>query len=693
MGLKQNVMKNYFKLMIAFLAGGAMLLSCQKENDIQKSDNDAQEVTIRLGAPVVKGLFDQEGIKWSAGDKIRFSNEGLGDVLDIELAAGDISSDGFTATITASFPNVTTAVFRHNYSPRNAAEWDFGYMGNYCGDGSAFTEWNKLVVKQSAAGSINKNFLFLHSGLNKLSFDPADPPATVPMEILGTIIRVLPYTTAYNDEEVQSVTISTSSAYGLGGCMSVNYAAGTFRDPQDVNWGPDRFNTYQVDLTTAFSLSGVVSKETSRAIYFSIPPANAGHSIEGYTIVVATDKATYTFDGSAKSLVAGNNKVKNFYLDLGKADTRVSNSEMYGIYWFDGNIGNREIPAAETTIGNLGYWVAYYQNTILGDDAVRAGEPGDNPAFYNGLTISAVDAETGTEPTWLTYGYINSSSSHWTIHADANTSISNRTATITIAPAASVPHYSLRGGEANKVITITQLGNVTITPVLSGLSSTSISAAGGSVTATLDLKLNGVAATEEQFNTYVSQVTLTSTTGTVSRTGHTVTLTVGENPATVSRDITITAAADSESSLVVSQEASASAKVYSFTYSLGSAWNASSCNPRELYFNPSAESGRSDWVIIVTDLSESGTPYTPGAAFDPDAVEPLLKQVLGLDDAAYTAMSSWLTLDIEVVGAQWIVVVRGFTQNTTGAARSIAGSFYNSDGTAYDGSYIIQQNP
>ena len=95
----------------------------------------------------------------------------------------------------------------------------------------------------------------------------------------------------------------------------------------------------------------------------------------------------------------------------------------------------------------------------------------------------------------------------------------------------------------------------------------------------------------------------------------------------------------------------------------------------------------------MTDLAESGNAYTPGAAFDSDAVAPLIKAVMGLSELEYDAMPSWLSLDIYVLGAQWIIVVEGFETNSTGSARSITGTFYNDDGTAYTGSYTIQQNP
>lgn len=672
--------------------------SCQKEASIVAPETaDKAQTTITFGISheleQTKGTFDENGIKWAAGDVIRFSNEGLGDVRDITLKSSDISEDGYTATVTTDFPNVTTAVFRVNYSPRNNAEWDYGYIGNFCGDGSSFAERNKLTVKQSEAGHINKHFLLLHSGLNKLSFNVEEPQTTVSMEILGTIVRVLPYTTTYNEEEIQSVEISTTSDFGLGGVVKVDYATGQYTDHQDINWGPDRFKSYQVDLGTAFSLKGVSSRAASKAVYFALPATKEGHEINGYTIKVTTNKATYTFDDSSKKLALSHNTVKNIYLDLDKATSRVSSEDMYGIYWFDGNIGNQTYPASETTVEDLGYWTEYYQNTLLGETDVKHAGPAVNPVFFNSLTISAVDDATGAEPTWLTYGYRSATDDHWKLHLDANTSANNRSATITIKPAATVPHYQLREGTADKVITITQLGAATIVPSISNVSSKTIEAAGGTITATLNLSINGENATDEQFNTYISQVTLNASRGNLTRDGRTLTLTIGENPTTSARNITITAqTSDGNASVELSQKASATEKVYNFTYELTSGWNTTSCYPRELNLPATASSGRGDWVIIVTELKENGTPYVAGGAFDQDAVKPLIMKVMGLSNEQYTQMSEWLTLDIQVVGAQWIIVVRGLEKNETGAQRILSGSFFNADGSLYGGTYSIKQD-
>jgi hypothetical protein len=687
--------KNFYRLAIVLL-GVAALASCEKkEQEINLEENDAQKVTVTFGlSDETKATFDEAGIKWAAGDVIRFTDQGLGNVKDVTLTSSDISSDGYSATITESFYLLNKAVFRHNWSPRNAAEWDYGYMGNYA-EGCSFTEWNKLVVAQSAAGQINKNFVLLHSGLNALTFDPGTTSFSVKMEILGTILRVLPYTETYNDEVVKKVTLSSTDR--LGGVVGVTYADGTYRDHKDIGWGPDTFKDYVVNLTTAFSLTGVTSREASKAIYFALPATNSGHDISGYTFTVETDKAVYTFDGSAKTLALSHNKVRNFYLKLENATSRVSNDEKYGVYWFDGNIGNRDIDADETTIADCGYWVAYTMDSELGSSAVVAREPNAAPQFFENLTITVIDNATSTTADWLTYGYTNSSSSHMTLHASANTSSSSRSATVTISYPATVPHYSLREGTTPKTLTITQSGAYTLVPTLSNLSSDTMDKDGGSVTATISLNLNGNTATDAEFNQYIDKVTFDASNCSVSRSGNVLTITAGANPYTTTRTLTVTATANGGNSVLnITQEAATSAKVYSFTYSLDAAWSVSSCKPRELGYDKTAKSDMTGhWVILLTNLAESGNAYTAGAAFPSTDVEPLVKAVLGMTDAEYTAASEWLELGIQVEGAQWIIVIKGMTENTTGAQRGIQGSFKKDDGTDWDsnGTYHIFQNP
>lgn len=454
-------MKKISIILLALLSTFAFF-ACQKEEN--KTDKETSRVTIHFGfSDETKATFDQEGIKWAAGDVIRFTDQGKGNVKDVTLSSSDISSDGYSATITGDFYLGNKAVFRHNWSPRNDAEWDYGYMGNYA-EGCSFVEWNKLTVTQSAAGQINKNFVLLHSGLTALNPAPGTTDFSVKMEILGTILRVLPYTEAYNDEVIESVTLSSTDR--LGGVVTVDYSNGQYRDHKDIGWGPDTFKEYKVSLSSGFALTGVTTREASKGFYFSLPATNTGHEIAGYTITVTTDKADYVFDGSAKTLSLGQNKVRNIYLKLENA-TRTSKDAVVGSYWFDGNLaggysGNSlEYGASAQNIADLGYWVVY---TI--DDAtseVNAREPKDYPDFYDNTVISIVDQSTSAAPDWLQFGYTAShGNSHLWIQLTENTNASSRVAVITFTYPDKAHHYSLRANEPKKVITVTQEGTAPV---------------------------------------------------------------------------------------------------------------------------------------------------------------------------------------------------------------------------------------
>ena len=132
-----------------------------------------------------------------------------------------------------------------------------------------------------------------------------------------------------------------------------------------------------------------------------------------------------------------------------------------------------------------------------------------------------------------------------------------------------------------------------------------------------------------------------------------------------------------------------------FTYTLStSGWNEGSIKEsgRSLSYSAAAASGLTgQWIVIAENLAKDGVNYTPGAAYPAEDVSGLIRTVLGLSSSEYAAAAAWLNLDIEVLGAQWIVVVTGYSANDTGSPRSISGNILNSDGTTYT-TYTIQQN-
>ena len=623
-------------------------------------------ITFGISDESTKATLDREGLKWAEGDVIRFSDKGLGNAKDVTLKKSDISVDGYTATITEdSFYLGNGAVFRHNWSPRNASEWDFGYMGNYAA-GCSFTEREKLSVKQAAAGQINKSFVFLHSGMNYLSPEAGTTEFSVTMEILGTILRVLPYSTTPTDEVIQSVSLISEDR--LGGCVAVNYTNGTYRDHKDVGWGPDTFKEYKVSLTEGFSLDGVTDRAHSQGIYFSLPATNAGHEIAGYTYVVETDKKAYTFDASAVSLSLNQNKVRNVGLDLDKATSVEDLTVINGVYWFDGNIDNRDLLFTETSIADLGYWVAYSQDT--GSATVNALEHASYPEIYDALSISIIDNETGTDADWLTYGY--NADSHLNLHAEANPSVAPRSATVTITPPSAIRHYNLRDGSVPKVVTITQEGKKNIAPVISGLSG-KIPSAGGNVTATIDLTIEGTPATTSEFASYSSLISLNAESpASVSRTDHTLNISASANPTTSPRTFRITVTTGENSTYIdVEQDASDGSVIQTYTYGFdGWQTGANQTFTRE---SGADEFNKSDWMILISNPIDDLTGSYPADMWD------LVKYGFNLSDAELLELQAFAKLHFEVDGITTRIWFDGFYANTTGATRVFDKYFLTSD--------------
>ena len=662
------IMKKYSFIFAAICA--AALTSCSIDEMSWTAVPGApkkEPVTITFGiSETTKATFDREGLKWAEGDIIRFSDQGFGNAKDVTLKKADISTDGYTATITEDgFYLGNGAVFRHNWSPRNASEWDFGYMGNYAA-GCSFTEREKLSVKQAAAGQINKSFVFLHSGLNALTPEAGTTEFSVTMEILGTILRVLPYSTTPTDEVIQSVSLISEDR--LGGCVAVNYTDGTYRDHKDVNWGPDTFKEYKVSLTEGFSLAGVTDREHSQGIYFSLPATNTGHEISGYKYVVETDKKAYTFDASARSLALNQNKVRNVGLDLDNATSVEDFSVVNGVYWFDGSIGNRDLLFTETTISDLGYWVAYSQDT--GSATINALEHISYPEIYDALSISIIDDATGTTAGWLTYGY--NSDSHLNLHADENTSTVARSATVTITPPASIRHYTLRDGSVPKVVTITQEGKKNIEPVITGLSG-KIPSAGGNVTATIDLTIDGTPATASEFASYSSLISLNAESPAgVTRADHTLTISAGANPTTSPRTFRITATTGENSTYIdVEQDASDGSIVQTYTYGFDG-WQ-SGANQTFTREYDADEYNKTDWMILISDPIDDLTGSYPEDMWD------LVKYGFNLSDAELLELKAFVKLHFEVVGAVTRIWFDGFYANTTGSTRVFDKYFLTSD--------------
>lgn len=298
-------MRKVFYIAIVIL-GASIFASCQKEY-VPTFSGKTGNIMVQLGlGERTKAQFaDAEGITWTAGDQIHIikkndAGTGLDGVSSPEITG--LSGDNNTATVSETFISGKEYLFR--YGDWGQDEFQFG---------------NNLT--QVEAGTMPSSFLHLHSGTTTVAItdkEVEEGSASKRMHIVGSILRFLPYTTSRNTESVQSITFSTST--NILGTVGYQYHAdGSFKSwTESFIYGGVKSGT--VTLTNAFALTSATDKEHSAGIYLPVP-AQAG-TISGYTITVATDVATYTFETDT-DLTINENVVKNVYLNLDKAERLV----------------------------------------------------------------------------------------------------------------------------------------------------------------------------------------------------------------------------------------------------------------------------------------------------------------------------------------------------------------------------------
>lgn len=670
-----NAMKKTCYAMMLVALGATASSSCQKEQETAlpaMEETIPVKVTFFIEDETKAVLSDQLGIVWEAGDAIRF--QGNTGAVEGTLTADGISDNGYKATFSLEIPNVMNespkGVFRYNWSTRNLAEWDFGGLQHSVTDPSAtFADGNRLSYTQVQAGQMNKAFLFMHSGT---SWDVEIPQAettpveiNVKMHIVGSVFRVLPYTEDYTDETVESVTLSLLSNQNLGGTVVYDYVNGTYRDANEVNWLTDK--NISVSLGEGFSLSEVTSRSASKGIYF--PMSRTNTDLEGMKVIVKTDKATYTYENTAAFAVQ-DNVVKNIFIKLDAAH-RVGNDTVRGTYNFWGGIGEGQTWSFDAGVQNavgLSYWVVSVKDE--GSEDRRTIEARDNPEFYV-ADFTCIDDATGAPADWLTVGY-RPNDTWWIATLQANTDRADRSATVTATFPDNNNGYLLEDGFKTRTVHIKQQGQVTLTPVISNLSATTVAAAGGSVTATLGLQVDGVDATDDQFNQYISQVMLTAVSGSVSREGRTLTIQVGVNPKTEARTVTVTAATkDASASVELTQEASETAMTQTYTYGF-SAWQEAGktdTEPGNTLFSMSYDNAEEvtvsrNWVIVMAGVRDDNTGEVP------TDVESFLKYGFQLTQAEYDAMAAFVKFEVAFSAGETFIYFNGVTANTTGVVRT-----------------------
>lgn len=281
-------MKKTYKFIFAIAISILAFAACQKEVD-KIDDIKTVEVVVSM-SEATRSFTDADGIKWEVDDVLKFSDG----TMELTSLSSVVSADGYTATF--SFPAELNSISRQGwfYTPnthKKAPYNEFSYPAS---------------LTQTAAGEMNKDYLFLHSGMGLITIEAGEPIPKINMQIFSSIFRIIPYTTLLRDESIRSVKLECDGALELVIRLTRGSSAEIAADSPGAN-------SVKVNLDTPFSIAGIDNAELSKGIYIPVAPT----ALWQYKFIVETDKATYTFeDTTGDFLPPRYNYVKNILLDL-----------------------------------------------------------------------------------------------------------------------------------------------------------------------------------------------------------------------------------------------------------------------------------------------------------------------------------------------------------------------------------------
>lgn len=321
-----TIMKKINLFILAALATAAAAVSCQQENlepEVQEQDGVTFVVDASLSEITKAVLTDGESLQWRTDDNV---------------AAYGIAADGSLTAQAGVVPaaideTFTKATFSFNTLPQGGRAWvAYNCNSGYGGCNASKLEYHQFLstMEQEAAGQVNPAMLRLLS--DEISVPTASEGentitlSDVRMKLVGTLLRCLIYSPSglYADENVLSVEFISKDknvAGAAGACMAYNFNEGgkylqpdgTHSEECQLFWAADS-KIVTTNLKNPLSLDGKTSATEGTGIYISVPPV----SVAGYTYVVTTDWATYTFDSSS-SLTFRENELKNVLLNLENA--------------------------------------------------------------------------------------------------------------------------------------------------------------------------------------------------------------------------------------------------------------------------------------------------------------------------------------------------------------------------------------
>lgn len=328
-------MKRLFYTVLPALAVCVLGVSCNKE----VIENEGEiTVKVSLSEAATKSFTDAEGIKWEAGMQLKFADASI-NIISSALTADQISDDGYTASFT--FPASLNSVDRAGWFYSTTCHASFKTRVEF-----TLGSKDNLAFTQDEAGIMNKRHIFLHSGTGTVNIAKGQTPELA-LSVVGSIFRVIPYTSAHQDEQILSVTFSSQDY--IAGTVEYDRTAGTYKGAS--YYVDRRTQSMTINLGTPFALKGVTDRNLSKGIYFALPATVADAPLKGYKWVVKTDKAEYTFDASDSQLAIKENVVKNIFLNLDKAvESRYPVVGLAATHFYKSGL---ELPAAAGTDQNV----------------------------------------------------------------------------------------------------------------------------------------------------------------------------------------------------------------------------------------------------------------------------------------------------------------------------------------------------
>ncbi len=300
-------MKKTYKFIFAMAISILAFAACQKEIDKFDDVNKTVEVVVSM-SEVTKSFTDAGAIKWDVGDILKFS-DGTIEFSSNALVAANITNNGYTAAFT--FPSELNSVSRQGW---------FYTANTHTSNYTDVLYPNSFT--QAAAGEMNKDYLFLHSGGGLINIVANDPIPPITMIIEGSIYRIIPYAAdVWTGESIISVKLESNS--NIAGTVVLDRALGG----QNITGLTSK--SIEVNLGTPYSIASISNPDLSKGIYIPVPKI----SLIGYKITIDTDKATYTFDAMSTNVPAGSSVVKNMLLNVNH--TSATRSE--GLITIDGS--------------------------------------------------------------------------------------------------------------------------------------------------------------------------------------------------------------------------------------------------------------------------------------------------------------------------------------------------------------------